>query len=293
MILRSIGGHSDIVLRELESQFGREHLYTWSGYNHYQDWAIAAYARAIIEKRKVICAETPLIGRDLFDSNNILSYFRVGVDAVSTQQYRNYNLPATIGPDRLESILRNTGTQLKPWRGDGEHILYAMQVPADSSLTGLDIFAAAQYDLIQIRQITTRPIKISLHPDLHKAWGMDNFNQNNQHFKRFKTVAALVGAQLQIGGSKKALENCWCTVCYTSGFGFDSIAEGVPVITLSERSFVAPICSHNLYDIEAPYMPSECQKIEWLSRVAYCQWSIEEIKEGRARDHLGALVPCH
>lgn len=184
------------------------------------------------------------------------------------------------------SILKSTNTTLKNWRTDGEHILYAMQVPTDSSLTGLDIFAAAAYDLIQIRQTTNRPIIISMHPDLQKDWGERNFLQNNQYFKKFQSVVSLVGANLQIGNSKESLENCWCTVCYTSGFGFDSIAEGVPVITLSERSFVAPISEKNLYNIESPFIPTDDQKYAWLSRVAYCQWTIEEIKNGLITSRL-------
>lgn len=290
MILRTIGGNSEVVLQELENQFGTEHLYTWSGYNHYQDWAILAYSKAISEGKKIICAETPLIGRVLFDKDDIKTYFRIGINSVSTQQFSNFNIPTKTSTDRLYSILDATKTTLKSWRKNGEHILYAMQVPADSSLSGLDVFAAAQYDLVQIRQTTNRPIIITLHPDLQKAWGMDNFKKNNQHFERFKAVASVVGAKVQIGGSKAALENCWCTICYTSGFGFDSLAEGVPVITLSQRNFIAPICGSNLYDIENPYIPCEVDKMAWLSRIAYCQWTIEEIKNGLTKDHFLSLV---
>jgi hypothetical protein len=290
MILRTIGGNSEVVLQELKQQFGAEHLYTWSGYNHYQDWAILAYSRAIASGKKIICAETPLIGRDLFDQNDIKTYFRIGINSVSTQQFKNFNIPAKTSVDRLCSILDATKTTIKSWRKNGEHILYAMQVPADSSLSGLDIFAAAQYDLVQIRQITNRPIIITLHPDLQKEWGMDNFKKNNQNFEKFKVVASVVGAKLQIGGSKDALENCWCTVCYTSGFGFDSMAEGVPVITLSQRNFIAPISGNNLYEIDDPHIPSEGEMMDWLSRIAYCQWTIDEIRSGLTKNHLESLL---
>ena len=290
MILRSIGGNADKVLEELESQLGDNHIYVWGGYNHYQDWAIDVFSKAILEKKIVCCAETPLIGRSLFDANDINSYYRIALDTVSTQQNRNFNLPIAAEPDRLYSILDNTSTSLEPWRKDGEHILYAMQVPADSSLRGLDIFAAAQYDLFQIRQITSRPIRVSLHPDLRKDWGMSNFKENNRHFDRFMKVAEMVGAQVQIGETRKALEGCWCVVCYTSGFGFESLAAGIPVITLNAGNFVAPLCSQTLYDINNPYTAKENEKIYWLSRVAYCQWNMNEIKSGKVRQHFSSLL---
>ena len=290
MILRSIGGDSEKLLFELEKQFGGDLIYVWGGYNHYQDWALDAYFRAISEKKTIICAETPLIGRDLFDKNNKDTYYRVAIGTVSVQHFKNFNLPNIAKEDRLFAILENTSTTLKNWRKDGEHILYAMQVPADSSLRGLDVFAAAQYDLIKIREISERPIIISLHPDLQKDWGMNNFKENSKHFDRFLKVAEFVGANIQIGGSKKALENCWCVVCHTSGFSFDSITEGVPVITLSEGNFMAPICSHNIHDIESPYIPNNEEKMAWLSRVAYCQWTIEEVSNGLVKQHFFNLI---
>lgn len=75
MILRTIGGISDVVLQVLEDVFGPEYIYTWGGFNHHQDWALDAYAKAITENRKVICAETPLIGRNLFNENSHILTF--------------------------------------------------------------------------------------------------------------------------------------------------------------------------------------------------------------------------
>lgn len=286
MILRDIGGHSRDVLQALEAEFGHENFYTWNSYNHGEDWALKSYALAIKERKNIICAETPLIGRSLFNNHDSESYYRIGINIVSSQQFTNFNLPKNVSSDRLHSILENTKTNLKNWRSDGEHIIYAMQVPGDSSLRGLDIFAAAQYDLIQIRQISNRPIIITLHPDLKKGWAQENFKRNNQNFEKFTNVVDLVDAKLQLGGSEEALEGCWCTICYSSGFGFDSLAAGVPVITLSNNSFVAPLCSNSIYEIETPFIPNDCQKYSWLSRVAYCQWRLSEIKSGLFKKHI-------
>lgn len=290
MIIRSIGGLSDIALKALEKSFGQNFLYAWGGFNHHQEWAYTCYAKAIKERKKIICVETPLIGRDMYNEGRLDSYLRIGVNSVSSQNYLNFNLPKYANSNRLDSVLLKVGKKLKPWRTAGDHILYAMQIPADSSLRGLDIFAAAQYDLIEIRQITDRPIIITLHPDLNKTWGINNLINNSQYFNAFKKVVSLVGGSLQIGGSKDALRNCWCTVCHTSGFGFESITEGIPVITLSRTNFIAPICSQSLYDIEDPYIPTNEIKTSWLNILSYCQWNIEEIESGEVLEHLSPIL---
>ena len=286
MILRDIGGQTSIVLKELQSQLGSDNFYIWNSFNHSEEWAFASYARAVAEKKNLVCAETPLIGRAMFNEGDEESYYRVGINFVSGLHSRSFNLPDSASTDRLHEILQKTGTPLKDWRKDGDHIVYAMQVPADSSLRGLDIFAAAQYDLFQIRQISTRPIVVTLHPDLNKLWGKVRFSKNKQNFENFKKVASAVGAVIQIGGSHDALHGSWCSVCYTSGFAFDSISYGVPVITLSKHNFMSPISSRDLFDIDNPRVADEGEKLSWLSRVAYCQWNLSEIQGGAVRAHF-------
>jgi hypothetical protein len=58
---------------------------------------------------------------------------------------------------------------------------------------------------------------------------------------------------------------------------------GVPVITLSNGSFVRGITSHSLNDIESPWTGDIWPE---LSRLAYCQWTLDEIKNGKTYEHL-------
>jgi len=277
-----------IAVQELDKSFDGKYLCCWNSFIHCETWAYNVYSKSFSQNKKIICAETPYIGREYFDTQGQRPldtvYVRVGWGDVSTYHPKHFNIKKQYSPLRLEGILKNQNKEMeKEWRSSGDHILFPMQVPNDSSLRGIDIWAAAQYDLIKLRQNTDRKIIITLHPDIKKGWGQTRFNQSKQHFDNFKKVADTVGATISDKPSKQLLQNCWCVVTYTSGFSFDAIIRGIPVITINNRSFAAPISSNFIEEIEDPKLGN---RIDWLSNVAYCEWSVEEIKQGKCRDHL-------
>lgn len=141
MIKRSIGGfNSKKVLQELEKSFGKGYWYAWNSFKNSEKWAHNVFLSAIKENKTVVCAETPIIGREMFNSTHPNSYFRVGINNVSSFDPVSYNIKDMMYDNkRLEKILKNTNTNIKPWRKNGEHILYALQLPADASLVGLDV----------------------------------------------------------------------------------------------------------------------------------------------------------
>jgi hypothetical protein len=57
----------------------------------------------------------------------------------------------------------------------------------------------------------------------------------------------------------------------------------VPVITCSEYNFLWPISSHSLEDVENPIGGD---REHLLYDLAYTQWSVEEISNGKAWEHL-------
>ena len=290
-VLRRNSPRLDKIVEALSTSFGSEYYCIWNNYNHYpfstqQSGYFFAYKKVLSSKKSLLCAETPLIGRHLFDKDDPNCYYRVAFEFVSTFDTKNFRLEG-FEPDesRLVSMLSSLEITCSPWRKSGSHILYAMQVPADTSLRGLDVFAAAQYDLLQIRLVSDRPIFITLHPKIfEEAWARDKFEKNKENLLGFLEVAKLVGANLDHGQSSKSLlKDCWCVVCHSSGFGIESILAGVPVITLSNGSFVRGITSHSLNDIESPWTGDIWPE---LSRLAYCQWTLDEIKNGKTYEHL-------
>lgn len=287
MILRKIGGVSDVMLDALHSQFQDKFLYNFNSIRHSTDWSEKTYRESILQNKHVLCVETPLIGRKLFNENSHNSYFRIGLNIVSTFFERNFFIPPDPGSSRLQEILTNTNTTLQPWRKNGEHIVYAMQVPYDSSLLGLDVFAAAQYDLIMLRKLTNRPIFVSLHPDIASGWGKGEFEKNKMHYDAFLRTVDFTRSNIATVPTSNLFNDAWCTVCHTSGTAFDSIAAGIPVITLHERSFLREISSSSHYDIESPKM---IDIIPWLSKIAYCQWTIEEVNSGLFKSHVEKFI---
>ena len=281
--MRTIGGISLPILKALHAQFQEDYYYTWNSFKHNNAWAYKVYEKSFKTNKRVMCAETPLIGRDQFNRNDPNTYYRIGIDIVS--EYLGYNFPAPYTPDtsRLHNILDKTNIELMPWRNNGSYIVYAMQVPGDSALAGLDIFAAAQYHLILLRRNTKRKIYITMHPDIKKQWGKLEMDNNKAHYTDFMRVVSMVNAEITDIPTNTLLDDAWATVCYTSGVSFDSIAKGVPSFAIGENSFVRPLCGTSLYEIEYPLKK---ERLSWLSKIAYCQWTVNEVNSGTYKEHI-------
>jgi hypothetical protein len=78
------------------------------------------------------------------------------------------------------------------------------------------------------------------------------------------------------------LNEAWCTVTYTSGVGVDSILAGIPVVGCHPGNFAYPLSS-TIKNIEQPIMPNRQQ---WCADIAYVQWSLDEIRQGKPWNHL-------
>ena len=61
---------------------------------------------------------------------------------------------------------------------------------------------------------------------------------------------------------------------------------GVPCITVDQGSMAYPISEHRLENIRDPYIASDEEVTEWLLKLSYSQWTMEEIVNGTAWEHL-------
>ena len=220
----------------------------------------------ILKKHKgkpLIVIETPLLGRTISEMHE---NYRVGLQHFmhGLADFKNKNSKS----DRFE----NLKIKVKPWRKKGNHILIVGQNMADASLFGLDFTLWTINTINHIRKFTNRKIIFRDHPE------------NKKQMKKIISGLSYLNVDYSIGGLiQEDLAKAHCTVSYTSGSSIDSILEGVPVITNSEYNFVWPISSHSLEDIENP----KCgQREQLLYDLAYAQWSVEEIKEGKPWHHL-------
>ena len=220
----------------------------------------------IVEKHRdkpLIVIETPLLGRTITQEHE---YHRVGLNHFmrGLADFKSNNSK----PDRFNKL----GLKIKPWRNKGDHILIVGQNMFDASLFGIDFEWWVKNTIQHLRRYTDRPIVFRDHPENKDEMRnlLDTYKWCNVSYSNSGTI-------------NDDLKNAHCTISYTSGSSIDSILAGIPVIPCNECNFVWPISSHSLEDVENP----KCNNREQLLYdLAYTQWSVEEIRQGKPWKHL-------
>jgi hypothetical protein len=69
-------------------------------------------------------------------------------------------------------------------------------------------------------------------------------------------------------------------VTLNSSIGVKCVIEGIPTVTMDEGSMAWDVTGHNLNDIRFP------DRTLWAHRLAWTQWSDDEIREGKLWDWL-------
>ena len=222
--------------------------------------------QSIIKHHKdklLIVLETPLLGRTITDRHE---YHRVGLNHFmrGLADFNNKNSK----PDRFNKL----GLKIKPWRKKGDHVLIVGQNLFDASLFGLDFEWWVKNTIQHLRRNTDRPIVFRDHPENKNLMKnlIDTYKWCNVSYSKNEDI-------------KEDFKKAHCTVSYTSGSSIDSILAGVPVIPCNEYNFVWPISSHSLEDIENPKLG---EREQLLYDLAYAQWSVEEIRQGKPWQHL-------
>jgi lipopolysaccharide biosynthesis glycosyltransferase len=79
-----------------------------------------------------------------------------------------------------------------------------------------------------------------------------------------------------------ALErNVHCLVTFSSIAAVEAVLYGKPAITLGPSAAHA-VTSHEIRDIEKPYIPTLDEVEEWAAHLAYCQFTEAEMRDGTA-----------
>ena len=214
--------------------------------------------------KPLIVIETPLLSRTISDKHD---NYRVGLNHFmrGLADFNNKNSK----PDRFKKL----GIKIKPWRNKGEHVLIVGQNMFDASLFGIDFEWWVKNTIQHLRRHRDRDIVFRDHPE--------NKDQMKNLIDTYKWTKQVTYSNS--GTINDDLKNAHCTVAYTSGSSIDSMIAGIPVITCSEYNFLWPISSHSLEDVENP----KCDKREQLLYdLAYTQWTVEEIRQGKPWQHL-------
>lgn len=189
-------------------------------------------------------------------------YWRVAVNAHHPTQYIT---TAKHPMDRMEEL----GIMCWPWRKEGDHILVAGSSAKYHQFYSLfDPTRFAKKVVTEIKKRSNRDIVYRPKP----TW---------------KEAVPIVGSRFspRYESLSELLKNCHVVVTHGSNICFESILNGIPCIVLGE-GVGKPISSTRIDDIENPYLASEEERVQWLSNLAYCQWTLEEFRTGEAWETL-------
>lgn len=146
------------------------------------------------------------------------------------------------------------GVPVADWKQGGEYALLMGQVKGDASLANVDI----------------------------EQWYRETAEKINLpvRFRRHPLGQTPKGFQCADRGLADDLRDAACIVTFNSNSGVDAALAGVPVIACDAGSMAWPVAGHTPGEIVRP------DRTEWLHRLAYCQWTLEEIRSGEAWNHL-------
>jgi hypothetical protein len=164
---------------------------------------------------------------------------------------------AGAGPDRWDRYFAGF---MQPWKDGGDYALLMGQVRGDASLAGIDIEAwygeAAQRlgDLGWTVMFRPHPNDPTVAPD---------------------------GAYALVGSLEGALASAAFVVTWNSTSGVDAVLAGVPTVAMDRGSMAWDVAAHSIEDV--PFRPA---RLVWSARLAWTQWSDDELASGETWEHL-------
>lgn len=170
--------------------------------------------------------------------------------------------------DRLDFL----GIRVKPWRRDGNHILLAGMGAKAAAFEG---FLPEQWEtdaFNELRKYTDRAIIYRPKPSWASPEGI---------------MGTVLSHRKQPLGD--ALKDCHAVVTHHSNVAVDGIIDGVP--SFCSEGVASPLSLSDLSKIETPIYPEGRE--QWAADIAYCQWNLAEMAEGKPWKHLKdeGLVP--
>jgi hypothetical protein len=86
--------------------------------------------------------------------------------------------------------------------------------------------------------------------------------------------------------SRVLADDVHALVTFNSVAATESILNGVPAFVLAPSNAALPVANTDLAQIENPYYP-DCDKLmAWCHHLAYGQFHLRELRDGRAYDIL-------
>ena len=119
----------------------------------------------------------------------------------------------------------------------------------------------------------------------------DDIGELKEALQHYHTLlirnSGVAGAMFSNGETKigDALRGCHCVVTHGSAAGMDAILNGVPALVLG-GSIAKPVAETDLEKIDHPRYPDALLRRDWMYALAWCQWTVEELRSGEAWGEL-------
>lgn len=143
---------------------------------------------------------------------------------------------------------------VRPWREDGSFILVLPQRGIGAPGVAMPISWTRNIEK-RLKAVTDRPIRVRPHPGL-------------------KSAAPPLAP---------ALDGCHAVVTWASGAAIKAVMLGVPVFHELAGWIGAGAARHGIADLEKPFLGDRAPMLE---RLAWSQWTVDEITAGEPFRHL-------
>lgn len=163
--------------------------------------------------------------------------------------------------DRWNDIFRE---HMKPWKFDGEYILFCGQVPGDMSLNGkilVDWY-------IPTAQKASKEYRL---PVVWRPHPLDKFGS------RIKIPKAKLDVKTPL---TESLKKAAAIMAFNSNSLIDGVMSGVPPIAFDKGTMTWDLCAKNYEPLK------RLDREDWGRKMAYTQWSLDEIENGTAIKHI-------
>lgn len=154
--------------------------------------------------------------------------------------------PDEVSSDRWDSL----SIELQPWRSDGIYVLLLEQHPGDSAAPNVGAFREGVKDYCAKR-------------DWPLIW---------RHHPAYKSNKYTL---------EEHLADARIAITWASNSAVEAIIAGVPTYALGPGCIAAPVTTQNLD--EEPYTGD---RLPWLHKLAYRQWTLAELTDGTAWPHI-------
>ena len=158
---------------------------------------------------------------------------------------------------RPDDRWRRMNIQLQP-RRHGDRIIVAAPDEKPCRFYGIDRAAWLRDTVTTLQRITKRPIEVR-----ERAASRD---QRVHH------------APL----SQQLISNTHAVVTFNSAAAIESILHGVPAFVMAPTHAAAPVANRDLEQIDDPYWPDQDKLHAWVSSLAYGQFHVSELDNGKA-----------